>query len=176
MFIFEKGGVCEIVMISNDPLANVINLGMGTSILGSNTKDMYVNKTKIFEASYGHIRLMECMVYISQNQSRFENKRIQQLRVINPTSGQEVTALNSKLIDNYNQLKLKNPRVALADLDAGIFVEDVRALIDGAKSRLYAVNPDILNRLKVEDVEQVVEDYLTPCIELMQSEYSKLRT
>ena len=135
MFIFEKGGVCEIVMISNDPLANVINLGMGTSILGSNTKDMYVNKT-------------ECMVYISQNQSRFENKRIQQLRVINPTSGQEVTALNSKLIDNYNQLKLKNPRIALSDLDAGIFVEDVRALIDGAKSRLYAVNPDILNGKK----------------------------
>ena len=175
MFIFEKGGVCEIVMISNDPLANVINLGMGTSILGSNTKDMYVNKTKTFEASYGHIRLMECMVYISQNQSRFENKRIQQLRVINPTSGQEVTALNSKLIDNYNQLKLKNPKISLNDLDAGIFVEDVQALIDGAKSRLYAVNPDILDRLKVEDVEQTI-DYLNTCIDLMQSEYSKLRT
>lgn len=174
LFIFEKGGVCEIVMISNDPLANVINLGMGTSILGSTTKDMYVNKTKTFEASYGHIRLMECMVYISQNQNRFENKRIQQLRVINPTSGQEVTALNSKIIDNYNQLKLKNPRVFLNDLDAGIFVEDVQALINGAKSRLYAVNPDILNRLKVEDVEQTI-DYLNTCIDLMQSEYSKLR-
>lgn len=175
MFIFEKGGICEIVMISTDPLANVINLGMGTSILGSNTKDMYVNKTKTFEASYGHIRLMECMVYISQNQGKFENKHIQQVRVINPNSGQETTAINSKLIDNYNQLKLHNPRIPLADMDGGIFVEDVQALIDGAKSRLYAVNPDILNRLKVEDVEQTV-DYLNTCIDLMQSEYSKLRT
>lgn len=175
IFIFEKGGVCEIVMIANDPLSNVINLGMGTSILGSNTKDMYVNKTKIFESSYGHIRLMECMIYISQNQDRFKDRQIQQLRVINPTSGEEVSALNSKLIDNYNQLKMHNSKVFLNDLDSGIFVEDVKALIEGAKSRLYAINPDILNRLKVEDVEQTI-DYLNACIDLMKSEYSKLKT
>jgi hypothetical protein len=175
IFIFERGGVCELVMVSEDPLSNVINLGMGTSILGKNTKDMNVDKTKIFESSYGHIGLMEMMIYISQNQDKFKDTRIQQVRVINPRDTKEITALNSQLVRNYNQLKLKNPDVNLSDLDSGVFVEDVQALIDGAKSRMMSVDPDLLNNIKLNDTIPI-EDYVDMCIEKLRSEYSLYRT
>ena len=172
IFIFEKGGVCEIVMVSNDPLTNVINLGMGTTILGKNTKDMNVDKTKVFESSYGHIRLMELMVYIYQNQDKFKDRRIQQVRVINPnrTSPQEVTALNSQLIENYIELKKKNKDVPLDDLDPNLFVSDVKALVDGAKSRMMSVDPDILNKIDLSKVESI-EDYIDGSITLLQKKY-----
>jgi hypothetical protein len=175
IFIFERGGVCELVMVSEDPLSNVINLGMGTSILGKNTKDMNVDKTKIFESSYGHIGLMEMMIYISQNQDKFKETRIQQVRVINPRDTKEITALNSQLVRNYNQLKLKNPDVSLSDLDSGVFVDDVQALIDGAKSRMTSVDPDLLNNIKLNDT-MPIEDYIDMCIERLRSEYSLYRT
>ena len=170
IFIFEKGGVCELVMLSNNPLTNVINLGLGTSILGKNTKDMNVDKTKIFESSYGHIGLMEVMIYISQNQDKFKDTKIQQIRVVNPDATQEITAINSQLIRNYNQLKLKNPDVQLNDLDTGIFVDDVQALIDGAKSRMMSVDPDLLNRINLNETESV-EKYINLCLEIMRTEY-----
>lgn len=173
IFIFEKGGVCEIVMMSENPLPNIINLGLGTTILGKNTKDMHVDKTKVFEASYGHIGLMEVMIYVSQNQDKFESKRIQQIRVINPSSAQETMALNSQIVQNYNQLKLKNPDVILDDLDSGIFVDDVQALIDGARSRLMCVDPNLLNELSVESAKSV-EDYIDACMSMMRRKYSNL--
>jgi hypothetical protein len=173
IFIFERGGICELVMLSNNPLTNVINLGLGTSILGKNTKDMNVDKTKIFESSYGHVGLMEMMVYISQNQDKFKDIKIQQVRVINPDTTQEITALNSQLIRNYNQLKLKNPDVELNDLDSRIFIEDAKALVDGAKSRMMSVDPDILNNVKLNDTDPI-EDYIDRCIEAMRSEYGNL--
>ena len=173
IFIFEKSGVCEIVMISENPLANVINLGVGTTILGKNTKDLYADKTKIFEASYGHIGLMEVMIYVSQNQDKFESKRIQQIRVINPNQAKETMALNSQIIQNYNQLKLKNPDIPLNDLDSGIFVEDVQALIDGAKSRLMSVDPTLLNELKIDEAKSI-EDYIDSCLAMMKHKYTNL--
>ena len=173
IFIFEKGGVCEIVCISENPLNNVINLGMGTSILGANTKDIKIDKTKTFESSYGHIGLMEVMLYVSQNQDKFSSKKIQQIRVINPTQSQEVTALNSELIDNYNQLKRRNMSSGMADLDVNIFVEDVQALIDGAKSRMMSVNPDILGMISAEEGEDISE-YLQRCISSLKNKYSNL--
>ena len=175
IFIFERGGICELVMVSEDPLSNVINLGMGTSILGKNTKDMNVDKTKIFESSYGHIGLMEMMIYISQNQDKFKETRIQQVRVINPRDTKEITALNSQLVRNFNQLKLKNPDVNLSDLDSGVFVDDVQALIDGAKSRMTSVDPDLLNNIKLNET-MPIEDYIDMCIEKLRSEYSLYRT
>ena len=173
IFIFEKGGVCELTMLSNNPLTNVINLGLGTSILGKNTKDMNVDKTKIFESSYGHIGLMEMLVYISQNQDKFKDIKIQQVRVINPDTTQEITALNSQLIRNYNQLKIKNPDVDLNDLNSNIFVEDVTALVEGAKSRMMSIDPDILNNVKLNDTDPI-EKYIDNCIEAMRSEYGNL--
>ena len=175
IFIFERGGICELVMLSDNPLTNVINLGMGTSILGKNTKDMNIDKTKVFEASYGHIGLMEMMVYISQNQDKFKEVKIQQVRVVNPSDTKEITALNSQLIRNYNQLKLKNPDVSLSELDTGIFVDDVKALIDGAKSRMMSIDPDLLNNIKLDETTPI-EDYLDMCIETMRSTYSLYKT
>lgn len=172
IFVFEKGGVCEIVMISNDPLTNVINLGMGTTILGKNTKDMHADKTKVFESSYGHIGLMEIMIYISQNQDKFKDRKIQQIRVINPnrSNPQEITALNSQLIRNYTELKIKNPNVNLNDLDSSIFVSDVKALIEGAKSRMMSIDPDVLNRIDLEKTKSI-EDYIDGSIALLQKKY-----
>lgn len=173
IFIFEKGGVCEIVMISNDPLNNVINLGVGTSILGRNTKDMHVDKTKVFESSYGHLGLMEVLVYVSQNQDKFKDRKIQQIRVVNPNASKEITALNSRLIYNFNQLKIKNPDITLYDLDSGIFVDDTIALLEGAKSRMSSVDPDILGKLKY-DKTKPIEDFIDVCIAEMQSKYGNL--
>ena len=173
MFIFEKGNVSEIVMLSEDPLSNVINLGVGTTILGKNTKDTFVNKSDIFESSYGHIRLMEIMVYVSQNQDKFQDKKIQQIRVINPTYAEETSALNSQLVKNYNRLKLKNPDVDLNDLDSGIFVNDVDALIDGAKSRLMALDPNILDLFDISDCK-TIEDFIDIAIARLENKYGNL--
>lgn len=173
IFIFEKGGVCEIMMISDNPLTNVLNLGVGTSILGRNTKDMYIDKTKVFEASYGHIGLMETMIYVSQNQDKFKDRKIQQIRVVNPNQTQEITALNSQLIRNFNQLKLKNPDIELNDLDSGIFVGDVDALLAGAKSRMNSIAPDILNRIDLNETKSI-EDYIDVNIQLLLNKYGNL--
>ena len=173
VFIFERGDVSEIVMLSEDPLSNVINLGVGTSILGKNTKDTFVNKSDVFEASYGHIRLMETMIYVSQNQEKFQDKKIQQIRVINPKYSKETSALNSQLIKNYNQLKLKNPDVQLNDLDSGIFVNDVDALIDGAKSRLMALDPDILDLFDITACKDT-ENFIDIAIARLENKYGNL--
>lgn len=173
IFIFEKGGVCEIVSISENPLFNVINLGMGTSILGATTRDMNVNKVKTFEASYGNIGLMEVMLYVAQNQDKFRTRKIQQVRVINPSQNQEVSALNSELLDNYAQLKQKNPTVGLIDIDSNVFVEDVKALIEGAKSRMMSIDPDVLGQIKISDSEEI-SDYLNNCMSALKRAYSNL--
>ena len=72
-----------------------------------------------------------------------------------------------------NRLKLKNPDVDLNDLDSGIFVNDVDALIDGAKSRLMALDPNILDLFDISDCK-TIEDFIDIAIARLENKYGNL--
>ena len=83
-FIFTRGAETEIVTLTNKNLFDVNDLGFGTTILGTTTRNKNVGLKTILEASNGKLELMKTIVYISENQDWFNHKKITQIRVLNP--------------------------------------------------------------------------------------------
>jgi hypothetical protein len=84
IFIFKKSGRTEIVVISNKPLAQTLNLGMGTSLLGKTLSNENVSRKEILDASYGNLEMLKALIYVSQNQELFLEDKISEIRTINP--------------------------------------------------------------------------------------------
>ena len=116
LFIFKKDGRSEVVVISNQSLGTSFRLAHGSTILGKTREDQYVDTKKILPATTGNMELMRAMTYIAENQNLFKDAKITQVRVINPWHGTRNTALNSKLIENYNLLVQDNADTYDGDL------------------------------------------------------------
>lgn len=173
IFIFTLGNRSEVVIIERNDLNTVLDLGLGKTLLGKNTKDKYIDRTKILESSNGNLGLMLAMIYIANNQEAFKDKRVTEVSVINPEMGKEKTQLNSRLIYNYNQLCDKNPSVETPKIVADCFFNDADALIQNADSRLRAENED-LTGLVNPDENQSQLDYLNMLISALQHKYPEL--
>lgn len=178
-FIFRKSGRTEIVMISNKPLLQTLNLGVGTTLLGKTLANEHVNTKEIYEANYGSLELMKAMIYISQNQDLFVDDKIAEIRVINPwaMTNKEMPSLNSQLINNYNSICLQNQNSEnLKSIRTDIFWDDVTALVAGAHDREAAAGSGWLDFELVPDARDELynADWIYKQITSIRSKYSKL--
>ena len=173
IFIFSLGNRSEVVIIEQNDLNTILDLGMGKTLLGKNTKDKYIDKTKILDSSNANLGLMQAMIYIANNQDAFKDKRITEVSVINPNLGQEKTQLNSRLIYNYNQLCDKNPEVDTPKILADCFFEDADALIQNAESRLQGEGETIIGLVEANSDQQQV-DYLEMLIAALKNKHKEL--
>lgn len=142
IFIFKKSGRTEIVVISNKPLAQTLNLGMGTSLLGKTLSNENVSRKEILDASYGNLEMLKALIYVSQNQELFLEDKISEIRTINPWSldNKEISAINSQLLNNYNMICMQNQDIAeLKKLRSDIFWDDVTALLSTAYDKQTSV-------------------------------------
>lgn len=174
IFIFTKGGKSEVVILERNDLNTVIDLGLGKTILGKNTKDKYIDKNKILQSSNGNLALMQAMIYIAAHQDDFKNRMISEVSVVNVEQGEEQTHLPSKLIYNYNTLCDKNPSVEAIKISPDIFYDDAQACIQNAESRLSTIDVDLLGLVKAGEVEKNTKPYLELLISGLKAQHSEL--
>lgn len=139
IFIFQKDGRSEIVGITNQHLGTAFNLSKGSSILGKTRYDKDVNSKDILDATTGNMELMRVMAYIAENQKVFENKKITQIKVLNPWDGSQYVELNSVLRNNYNLLVQDNSATYdgnLKQITEDIFYGDVTSILSVADELL----------------------------------------
>ena len=177
IFEFERDGEIEIVVITNDSLFNTRNLGFGTTLLGKNTRDKHVGLRNTMDASYANLNLMKAMIYVSQNREQFKGKKIIQIRAFNPWFGQfSDTVSNSVLLNNYEQLCLRNPDAESKPLDASIFVSDSEALINLILSKSSTLDKKIIDFDEKYDAGQVqdLEKWATVALKQLKHDYPEL--
>lgn len=173
IFIFSLGNKSEVVLVERMRLNTTINLGLGESILGKNTKDKYIDRLKVLEASNGNLALMKAMIYISQHQSDFNTKPITEVSVINLEENEEMTHLNSRLINNFNMLCDKNPNVDIQKISANVFFDDIEACQQNAESRLSSEDISIFGLVNPQQNEPI-RDYLQKQIKALRSKFPEL--
>ena len=168
IFIFSFGDRSEVVIVEQNHLNTLIDLGMGKTLLGKNTKDKYIDSTKIRPSNNGNLALMQAIIYIANHQDAFKTKRITEVSVISPTLSEEMTMLNSQLIYNYNQLCDKNPEVNTPKVLSDCFFEDIDALLYNAESRVKSIGEDLFGLIDPNKAETQVQ-YL----QMLQKELAK---
>lgn len=176
-FIFTRGVETEIITLTNKNLFDINDLGFGTTILGTTTRNKNIGLKTILEASNSKLELMKTMVYISENQEWFNHKKITQIRVLNPWRGQvEETVLNEQLLQNYQHLQLRHKDV-LKDINPLIFSDDFNSLYKLASSKMSTIDSEIIdfdetkyNAAQVLDRKLWIEEMMAK----MKRKYNKL--
>lgn len=133
IFVFSKNGRSEIVMMTEKPLLDIIEMRKGRSILGDYYEDFKWDRTRWLAANNGNLKMMQALCYVSENQEYFLANKIGEIRCINPWHTNEVSALNSLLIDNFRRLNAESK--AGIELNGNCFLDDITALVQSADDR-----------------------------------------
>lgn len=183
LFIFKLGNRSEIVVMSDTPLHDVIDLGKGKSILGRTIEDEFIDSKEILPASHGNIEAMKALLYVSEHPELFTDARISQIVTMNPWEGQKTAVLNSQWITNYNRLvDTVNKDSNIKKVDSSLFWDDIPSMLSIADSYLRtAETPFELpgfseNGILLDpDAVKYTEDYIMDAIKQMQSKYTFLK-
>lgn len=161
IFMFTKGDQIEIVVMTNEGLFDTMNLGVGNTILGKNTKNKHVGLRNILPASNANLAMMKAMIFISENQQMFKGKKIVQVRAFNPWRGElSDNVTTTTLLQNYDQLRLRNQNVDAQAIDSSIFMSDIEstiALIQSKWEMLDTTMVDFDEKYDASQVESVTE-------------------
>ena len=113
-YIFEKNGVFEFVMISDEDLNkkydfshSKLSLHVGqnaTTVAGNFFKDEDVHNRNVLNATAGHFLLMKAALYISEHYSDFKDYKINTIRAINIERGQHQMVSNTEIIDSWTEI------------------------------------------------------------------------
>ena len=182
IFCFKKAGQSEVVVISNTPLHDRVNLGLGSTILGKYIEDEYVNLKTTLPASNGAIEGMKAMIYISEHPELFKSDKVSQLVVINPWLAQKTNYHNSEWIDNYNKLvKNAGSDSGLKSISEELFYDDIVALLSLVQSNLSVIgDSSILKEFSLDardgdgDIISYNEDFVNKAIEKLRLKYEFL--
>lgn len=138
IFVFSKNGRSEIVMLTEKPINEIVQLQKGKSILGDFYDDSHWDKTKWLSASNGNLKIIQAVCYIAENQEYFLANPVSEIRTINPWHKREVSAMNSMILDNFRRLNLE--RKAGINLNGRCFQDDIDALVSIADERFRSLN------------------------------------
>lgn len=156
IFKFTRGDEVEIVVLTNEGLFDTLNLGIGKTLLGKNTKDKHVGLRNILPASNANLSMMKAMIYIAENQEQFKGKKIVQIRAFNPWRGQySDTVTTTTLLQNYEQLRLKNPNAGAKQIDSSIFMSDIESTIRLIQSKWEMLDVKMIDFSEKYDASQV---------------------
>lgn len=152
IFVFSKDGKSEIVMISEKPLLNNIQMRLGKSLLGDYYDDSRWDRTTTLAANNGNLKLIQALCYVAHNQEFFLGNKIQSVRCINPWHRTEVDTLNSTLINNFKELNLKSK--AGIKINWHCFEGDIDSLINQADDQFKLLNLSTSFCIKSEAVKE----------------------
>lgn len=179
IFIFQKDGRSEVVVMSNAPLHNIINLGKGSTLSGRFLEDQLTDSKIDLPANNGNIDAIKALVYIADNPDVFKNAKITQVVTINPWRGQRTFINNSRWIDNYNKLVGLAKDDDLNILTKDLFWDDVTSMLSIADSYLKSAEvsselPDFsMNGIISLDGSTVAftEEYVEHAMEVLRQKY-----
>lgn len=155
--MFTKNGKAEIISIDNTTSLDVkYNLGKGDTLLGKTKRNKFVDNSKILSATNGNLNLMKIMIYVANNKEKFDGLTITEVRALNLALEQESNVLNSKLLYNYDALCRANPDAKSSEITSKLFADDIKALVEGANSRLRTVNTNFEGFTSPEEGESLI--------------------
>lgn len=85
-------------------LSRLINLGLGTSILGSFKKDNQLPLDNIMKATNGNINFIKLLLALEECSEELEGEKIGELKVMNLNSGETLNIQSEQLFTNYKAL------------------------------------------------------------------------
>lgn len=177
IFKFTRGEDVEIVVMTNEGLFDTMNLGMGTTLLGKNTKDKHVGSRRILPASNAYLSMMKAMIYIAENQNVFKGKKVLQIRAFNPWRGQvSDTVTTARLLENYEQLRLRNPKANAQQIDSSIFLSDTESIIRLIQSKVEMLDTKLIDFNEKYDASQVesVSKWANTMLSQLKQDYKDL--
>lgn len=177
IFIFERGGLIEIISLTNTSLHNQYNLDFGNTILGKNVRNKAVGSKNILEATAANIEIIKALIYVGENQHKFSGKKIVQIKALNPWYGQvDDTVLNSTLVENYQKLRMHNPDVHAKSIGTSLFLSDGKSLQELLKSKMESLDPEVIDFSESYDLMEVHErrKWVSKAMSSMESKYPEL--
>ena len=182
LFEFRLGNRSEIIVMTNSPIHDNLNLGLGTSLLGRFVEDQYIDSKTILRASNGNIEAMKAMIYVAEHPELFTDTKIVQIVTMNPWSGHKTNVQNSQWIENYNQLVEKcGEESGLKLVNPNVFYDDLYATMSLVDSYLESgENPIHLSDLSTDgigldlDVTLYTEDFILDALDRMKRKFPYL--
>lgn len=100
----RTGQIDFIILTSTFDLSRQINLGLGTSILGSFLKDHQVNDKVHLKATSGNIKLIELLCTLDECADDFSDWKLGDIRVMNINQGETINVQIENVIEDYKLL------------------------------------------------------------------------
>ena len=177
IFEFERDGDVEIIVLSSEALFTTRNLGFGDTLLGKTTRNKHIGSRKTLDASYANLAMMKAMVYIAENQDSYKGKKIVHIKAFNPWFGQfSDNVTPGVLIENYEQLRLRNPDSDAKQINTAIFDSDTESLIKLIMSKSEMLDKKIIDFDEKYDARQIhdLEEWVTKAITDLKHNYKEL--
>lgn len=179
LFLFKKANQSEMVVISNTPLHDRLNLGLGSTIVGKYVEDEFVDLKTTMPGTNGAIEGMKAMIYISEHPELFTSDKLSQIVVLNPWFGQKTNFHNSDWITNYNDLvKRAGSDSGLKSVSDNLFYDDVISLLSLVDSNLSAIGESsILKNFSLDgrdgdgNLIEYTEQYIEQTIDKLKRKY-----
>lgn len=167
LFIFQKNGKLEIIMMSNQPLMESFDMGLSHAILGQWLTETKWNDREVLRATEGNIAIFKALAYVSENISDFKNMKITSISAMNPWEEKVVVSNNKTLLNNWDQMMkhIKEPN----NLSFEIFETNENAAISKAldiieSAHLSTGSFDLTQNMQsieqsVKDLENYIESF-----------------
>lgn len=98
-------GQLDFILLTNTyDLSRLINLGLGTSILGAFKKDNQISANIKLKATNGNIHFIKLMLALDKCAEELSGEKIGELKVMNLDSGETINMQNSQLLSDYKAL------------------------------------------------------------------------
>lgn len=104
LFIFERNGLIEIVTLTQNNPHAVINLGLGTTILGATHRNHEVDENQYIRATNGNIDLIKVMNFLNNNPELLQNYMINSIISRNIWTRSGTDMYSETLLHNFRTL------------------------------------------------------------------------
>ena len=134
IFVFTNAnGIAEVVVLTNQVVNQVVNLGKGTSLLGATKRDFEVDEHKYLKATNGNINLMKALCLINYAYESFSKYKINRIACYNTRDQNGVYEAPSELFRILKDLsKLHNDKINinLNDSNFSTVLEYVQSTVE----------------------------------------------
>lgn len=104
IFVFTKNGICEIISLTYAPTHEMLNLGLGTSLMGATHSNYQIDEHKTIAATNGNIDLIKVMCLLNSNPDQFGQYKITKMASHNIWLQTGTETYLETLFDNFEQL------------------------------------------------------------------------
>lgn len=104
LFIFERNGLLEIVTLTQNNPHAIVNLGLGTTILGATKRNYEVDENQYIRATNGNIDLIKVMNFLNSNPELLQNYMVNSIVSRNIWTRSGTDMYSETLLHNFRTL------------------------------------------------------------------------